>query len=362
MSKLMKKNLKQIKTYKPGKPIEEVKRELGLKNVIKLASNESPFPPSKKVRKAIQKKLSELNRYPDGGSFYLKDAIAEKYKIKPENIIIGNGSDEIIIFAIRTFCQKNDNIIIGEPTFLMYNINAQIENIKVNKVPLSNGVYDLEQIARKINKDTKIIFLANPNAPTSTYINKLSFNKFIKKVPKSCILFMDEAYYEFACAIKDYPDTLPLIKKKGLNLIVTRTFSKVYALAGLRVGYGIANSELISAMEKVRDPFNINSIAQTAAETAIKDKDYVKKVLKEVEKGKDHLYMELDKLEYEYFPSATNFILIKTKGDSKSIYEKLLKKGVIVREMSGWGMNGYIRVTIGTDAENKKFIAELKKI
>ena len=360
MNNLMKKNLTKIKTYKPGKPIEEVKRELGLKKVIKLASNENPFPPSNKVIKAITKKLPELNRYPEGGCFYLKQAISKKFKVKPENLIIGNGSDEIIIFAVRAFCSGRDEILIGDPTFLIYDIAAQVEGIKTVQVPFSDDTYDLDAMAKKLNKKTKLIFIANPNNPTGTYANKKAFEKFLKKIPKSCILFMDEAYYEFANTLKDYPDTMKLLNK--MNIIITRTFSKIYSLAGLRVGYGFAKPELIDAMDKVREPFNVNSIAQVAGVAALSDDKYLKKCLTAMEKGKDYLYMELDKLEYEYLPSATNFIVVKTKTEAKAVYQKLLKKGVIVREMSGWGMKGCIRVTIGTEAENKKFISELKRV
>lgn len=360
VDKLVKKQVLRIKPYKPGKPIEEVKRELGLKSAIKLASNENPFGPSKRVIKALKKALPGIHRYPDGGSYYLKEALSKKFRLKPGNFVLGNGSDELIVLCLKAFACESDEVIITRPTFLIYEIASSMENAVIVNVPMRNFRYDLNAIADKLTDKTKIVFIANPDNPIGTYVTKEELDRFLSKIGQSTIVFMDEAYYEFARRNKDYPDTLPLIEKK--NVIIARTFSKVYGMAGLRLGYAIGNRNLIGAMEKVREPFNVNSLAQAAGIAALKDDVYVKKVINQTDIGKRYLCESLRKLGYEFVPSATNFILINLKGDSQAVYNKLLKKGIIVREMGGWGLHGFIRVTIGTMGENKKFIKALAGI
>ncbi len=361
MSSLVNRNILKVKTYKPGKPIEEVKRQLKLKGrIIKMASNENTLSPSDRVISAIKGNLKSLNRYPDGGCFYLKKALAGKLRLKPENIIVGNGSDELIILALRAFTSKGDEVIIAKPTFLIYEIASSIEGVKVRTVPLKDFRYDLKGMAKKLNKNTKIVFIANPDNPTGSFVSRGEIDWFLRKVKRDTIVFFDEAYYEFARKLKDYPNTLKYLKKK--NIIITRTFSKIYSLAGLRVGYGLARKELIDPMNKVREPFNVNSLAQVAAEAALKDSVFVSKTLKLVNEGKDYLYRNLKFLGYNYVKSATNFVLINVGRNSRSIYEKLLTKGVIVRQMSPWGLNGFIRVTIGTMKENRRFIRAFKEV
>ncbi len=361
MSRLVNKNILKVKAYKPGKPIEEVKRELGLKGaVIKMASNENTLSPSRRVISAIKTNLGSLNRYPDGGCFYLKKELSNKLRLKPENIIVGNGSDELIVLALKAFTSGGDEVIIAKPTFLIYEIASMIEGVKIRTVPLRNFRYDLGGMAKCLNKNTKMVFIANPDNPTGSFVTRGEIDWFLRKVKKNTIVFFDEAYYEFARNVRGYPDTLKYLKKK--NIIITRTFSKIYSLAGLRVGYGLAKKELCEAMNKVREPFNVNSLAQVAAEAALKDNSFVSKTLKLTNEGKDYLYRNLKSLGYDYVKSATNFVLTNIGRNSKSIYEKLLRKGIIVRQMSPWGLNGFIRVTIGSMRENRRFIRALKEV
>ncbi len=357
---LIRKHLKNITSYQPGKPIQELKRELGLKKVIKLASNENPFPPPLSVRKALKKSLRELNRYPDAGGYYLKKAISKKFRTRPQNIILGNGSDEIIVLALRAWVEPDEEVIVGYPSFLIYEIQAKALGLRVVRSPLKNFRYDLEDIRKKINKKTKLIFIANPDNPNGSYLNFKEIKNFLKKIPKKVIVFFDEAYFEFAPP--DFPKSIEFVKR-GYNVIFTRTFSKVYGLAGLRIGYGIAKEELIQGLEKVREPFNVNSLAQISAEVALRDKKYLRKIVSYINREKKYIYEELGKLNLNYIKSATNFILIDLGGSCSSLKlsNYFLKRGVIIREMSPWGYKNFIRVTIGRHSENMRFIEILKK-
>ncbi len=361
MSKLANKRLLKIKTYKPGKPIEEVKRELGLKSVIKLASNENALPPSRRVLSSIFREARNINRYPDSGCFYLKRELARRFRLGPDNFIIGNGSDEVITFAMRAFLNRGQEAVIAKPTFLIYQIVARIEGVGVKYVPLKGYRYDLDSMKDAVTKKTKIIFIANPDNPTGTYVTKEELDRFMSGLRKDIIVFFDEAYYEFAKDLRDYPKTLKFLKA-GRNVIITRSFSKIYSLAGLRVGYGIADKDLIKTMNKVREPFNVNSLAQAAARAALKDKSFIIKTRRLVEEGKDLIYEELERMGIPYVPSVTNFILFDFGKEATRIYNKLLKKGVIVRNMKGWGLSGFLRVTIGTMKENRRFVKALEEV
>jgi len=361
MKRLAKSHLNKIKPYKPGKPIEELKRQLGLKDAIKMASNENALSPSSRVISSIAKAARDLNRYPDGGSFYLKKELAKRFRISPDNFIIGNGSDEVIVFAVRTFLKSGDEVIIAKPTFLVYDIASRVEGIRVKHVPLRDYRYDLEGMRKAITKKTRMIFIANPDNPTGTYVTRKEVARFMSGLRRDIIVVFDEAYYEFASERSDYPRTMRYFKKER-NVIILRTFSKIYSLAGLRVGYGIARRDLIESMNKVREPFNVNSLAQTAAIAAMYDEGFVKKTKRLIKMGKSYLYSELDIMGIMYIPSATNFILMEIGPDAPVIYKKLLKKGIIVRNMEAWGLSGFLRVTIGTDRENRRFIKALSDI
>lgn len=352
-----KKQLRRITNYKPGKPIEEVRRSLGLEEVYKLASNEIPFPPLY-IRQAINAELNNVNRYPESGSFYLRRKLAKSLRLNEQQLVFGNGSDEIITLALKAFINKGDEVIVSYPTFLIYEIQAKINDAKVVRVPSTNLCYDLDKIAAKVNKKTKIIFIANPDNPTGTYLNAREVRRFLAKIPKRVLVFFDEAYFEFAP--KDFPQSLKVLKQRG-NVIITRTFSKAYGLAGLRIGYGISSKEIAGILNKIREPFNINRFAQVAALAALNNKAFLKKVLAYVKAEKKYLYRELKKCKLSFIESATNFIVVNFKNNTGDLYNYLLKQGIIVRELKGWGLANYFRVTVGRRQENKKFISCLKK-
>ena len=349
---MFRKELKKINAYKPGKPIEEVKRSLKLDEVYKLASNEIPFPPSY-IRKAIAEEVKNISRYPESSSFYLRKALAKKLKVKGDQIVFGNGSDELITLALKALISKGDEVVVAYPTFLIYEIQAKIAGAKVIKVPLKNLRYSLSEIAKGVSKKTKIIFIANPDNPTGTYLSEKEVKDFLAKIPKRVLVFFDEAYFEFAPG--DFPQTLKFLKKRG-NIIMSRTFSKAYGLAGLRIGYGVTTKELAGILNKIREPFNINRFAQVAALAALKNKEFLKKVTAHIRNEKKYFYQELKRCKLSFTESATNFVLVDFKRDSSKLCDYLLKRGVIIRGLKGWGLKNFFRVTVGLSCENKKFI------
>ena len=349
---LFKKGLDKIKPYEPGKPIEEVKRALGLKEVYKLASNEIPFSPDY-IKRAVYEEINNINRYPEGSCFYLRKSLASKLKVKESQIVLGNGSDELITLTLRATIEDKDEVIIGCPTFLVYEIQAGVCGAKIIRVPLSNLRYDLESIAKKVTKKTKIIFIANPDNPTGTYVNQGQVEKFLKSIPKNILVFFDEAYFEFAPS--DFPKTFDFLRKRG-NIIISRTFSKVYGLAGLRIGYAISSEKIANVLNKIREPFNINRFAQVAALAALKNDKFMKNTRAYILNEKEYFYKELRRLNVSFKESATNFVLVDFKKDTSKLNNYLLKKGIIVRPLSGWGLKNYFRVTAGLRKENEKFI------
>jgi len=360
MSKLVKKSVFKIAPYVAGKPIEETKRQLGLKEVIKLASNENPLGPSPKALAALKKAAKEINRYPDAQSFYLKKKLAKSLGVEPGNLVLGNGSDELIDIIIKTFVEPEEAIVTSEATFLEYGIIAQVNGRRVKKAPLSYFKYDLGAIVKLLDAKTKLVFIANPNNPTGTYVNRKEVDEFLKKVPDNTVVVFDEAYDTFI-DVNDYPDTLKYLKARK-NIIILKTFSKAYGLAGVRIGYAITNAELASYMERVRQPFNVNSLAQAAASAALEDKKFLVKTRKAVLEGKKFLYAEFSKMGLGYVPSVANFILLDSGRDGVEIFKTMLRFGVIVRDMQQYGLKNYIRVTIGTKKENERLIRVLKKI
>ncbi len=348
-----------ITPYQPGRPIEEVKRELGLKEVIKLASNENPLGPSPKAVRAIKDALGKINRYPEGGCFYLRRDLSKKLKVGADNLIFGNGSDELIDIIIKTFCQEDEDILTSEVSFLEYKIIAQQNGRLVRTVPLKDFKYDLSALRKNIGPKTRVIFIANPNNPTGSYVHKKEVEDFLLSLPEDILVVFDEAYFEFVDQ-KDFPDTLEYLKK-GRNVMILRTFSKIYGLAGLRIGYGIAKKEFIQYLERCRQPFNVNLLAQEAALAALSDNTFVKKSKKIAAEGKEYLYQSLKEMGIEYIPSVTNFILLNLKRDGIEVFKKLLKKGVIIRDMRQYGLKDFIRVTVGLKEENVRFVKALKK-
>ena len=358
LTSLLRKCLREVAAYTPGKPIEEVKRELGIPSAIKLASNENPLGPSPKALEAVQRVLSELHRYPDAHCFYLRQRLSQHLGISPEEIIVGNGSDEIITIATRAFLDSEDEVVIAQPTFLIYRIAAQIAGVKIRQVPLRSFRYDLSAMRRAVNQRTKIVFIANPDNPTGTYVTKEEVEMFLQDLPSRTIVFFDEAYAELVDA-PDYPKTIPYLSKHPA--IITRTFSKAYGLAGLRVGYGVAPVQLVEAMHRVREPFNVNSIAQAGAMAALDDTEHLERTRCLLRQEKSLLYQTFQELGLEAIPSATNFILFKVGPKARELAQTLLRRGIIVREMQAWDLPHYIRVTIGLHEENRAFIQILKE-
>ncbi len=355
--------IEKLKPYEGGKPIEELQRELGIEGeIIKLASNENPLGASKKAKEAIKKATDKVYLYPDGNAYYLKKKMAAKLNIDMNNIIFGNGSDELIELIYRTFATNpDDEILYCYPTFIEYKIIGMGFNKKLIELPLNNYAYDIELLLDSINDKTKIIFLNTPNNPTGAAIPKKDINRVIDAVKdKNCLVVIDEAYYEYAIAEDDYEELLDLYKEN--NVIILRTFSKAYGLAGLRIGYGIAQKDIIDYLNRTRPPFNVNILAQEAAMAAIDDDEHIRESVKNNNEGKEFLYAEFEKLGIEYIKTYANFILFDTKKDANKIYEALLKKGVIVRSMAGYGYTTSLRVTIGTMDENRIFIEKLKEV
>jgi len=351
-------HLKNVSVYQPGKPIEEVQRELGLETVYKLASNENPLGPSKKAVQAMKNCAAGVHRYPDASCHYLRGELAGMLGVAENNLIFGNGSDEVIGFPMRAFVEPGQEVMVGSPTFLIYEIQAKALGLDVIISPLKNYRYDLDDMLARITGRTRLIYIANPDNPNGTYIDHETMERFLKKLPEHVLVFLDEAYCEFAP--EDFPRSVELFKA-GYNVIISRTFSKAYGLAGLRLGYACARPELISAMEKVREPFNVNLIVQEAARAALADVEHLRKVLTLTAREKNWLYRQLKKLRVEYVPSATNFILMDIKRDASPVCDMLLRDGIIVRNMKGWGYATHIRVTPGTRKQNRAFIASLQK-
>ncbi len=355
---LVRSSLKDLKVYKPGKPIEELRREFKLKEIYKLASNEIPFPPLY-LKKVVLRELSSVNRYPEAGCFYLRNILAKRLKVKRDQLIFGNGSDELIVLALRTFVERGDSVLVGYPTFLIYELQSKVHQAKVVRIPLVNYRYDLLKMAKAVDRHTKIVFIANPDNPHGSYVTHKELEGFLEKIPQNVLVFLDEAYYEFVDK-KDYPDSLYFLKNRG-NIIITRTFSKAYGLAGLRIGYGITTQKIASLLNKVREPFNVNRIAQICAYHALLNKKFLKKTKEYIKKEKFYLYQELRKLKLEFVESVTNFVLVNFKRDTKTLYNYLLRRGVIIRELSSWGMKNFFRVTVGLHKENSRFIRYLKE-
>ncbi len=355
-SNVVKKSILNISPYIPGKPIEEVKREYGIKDIIKLASNENPLGPSKLAIKGIKKKLKELNLYPESSVYYLRKSLSEYLRVKEDMLMFGNGSNELEQLIAETFVEPGDEVMFSSLSFVVYSIVTDITGGIPIQVPHKNFRHDIDRFIEKLSEKTKLIFLCNPNNPTGTIITKDEFEKLMQNVSQKTIVVLDEAYFEYV-EDKNYPDGIKYLPKYK-NLIVLRTFSKIYGLAGLRIGYGIAAPDIVNFIERVRPPFNVNSLAQVAALYSLKDKEHVRKTIKVNNTGKKFLEKEFDKLKIEYIKSHANFIFVKFKYASKFVFEELLKKGIIIRPF----FDNFARITIGTMEQNKRLIKELKKI
>ncbi len=350
--------LAKIKPYVPGKPIEEVKRELGLTEVIKLASNENPYGPSKEAVKAMEEALGNISLYPDGRSYLLKESLARELDLTAEEIIVGNGSDEIIKLISETYLNPGDNIVQAKTTFSEYEFGALLMGAEVKKVPLKEFTHDLTSMKAAIDPKTKLVYICNPNNPTGTMVTKAELTAFLQDIPKGIVVIIDEAYIEYV-EKDNYFDSLQLMA--DYPVIVLRTFSKIYGLAGLRVGYGLAKEEFICALEKTREPFNVNLLGQIASRAALLDHKHKEWSYANNLKVKLKFYKECKKRNIEYIKSQTNFVLIKVNA-ADNIFAELLKKGVIIRSGSSFGLSEYIRVTLGTENQMAKFWQAMDEI
>jgi histidinol-phosphate aminotransferase len=349
-----------IAPYEPGKPIEELERELSVHDAIKLASNENPLPPSDRVRDAISAALVHLNRYPDGSAFYLRQALAKKHGVTQDQVVLGNGSNELIELLVRTFLRPGDEAVVPHPSFVVYPMIVQAAGGIRVMVMLKDYRLDLEAMARAVTPLTKMVFIANPNNPTATMVTADEVETFMGRIPDRTIVVCDEAYMEFAFG-PDFPDTLNYVKQ-GRRVVTLRTFSKATSLAGLRVGYGVADADAISLMNRIRQPFNVNSLAQVAALAALEDEAHVLECVRMNEAGRHFLYEEFKTLGIRYVPSRANFILVDVGRSAAEIYQKLLQQGVIVRPMTPFGMETALRITVGTPEENRKLAKALKAV
>ncbi|HAF08341.1 MAG: Histidinol-phosphate aminotransferase [candidate division TA06 bacterium 32_111] len=357
-----KKQLKNIQNYVPGKPIEEVKRELKLKaEIFKLASNENPLGPSPKALKVVKDSLNQINFYPDDNNFYLKKRLSEKLKVKEEMLILGNGSVEIINSIIFSFTEKKDRVLRPSPSFIMFKISSLINGCKIVEIPHKNFKNDVSSIVNAIKKSKfKIVYLDNPNNPLGSMIFEDELKYLLRNVPSDTLVLLDEAYNDYMDDRLRIDSTKFL--KKYKNLIILRTFSKIYGLAGLRIGYGVANGEIVSVLQKVRLPFNVNLLAQKAALAAIDDYKHLKESKKLNDKGIKFLTENLKKMGFFVIDSYTNFVTFDCGCDSKVIFEKLQKKGVIVRPIDNYGLKTFLRVTTSTERGNKIFVEKLKEV
>lgn len=352
--------VKHLSAYQAGKPTEELERELGISNIVKLASNENPlgFPTS--AKQAILAELNNLTRYPDSNGFYFKQKIAEKFKLQPEQITLGNGSNDLLELIARTFASEGDEIIYSEYAFIVYPLVTQAINATAVVVPAKDWGHDLTGFLQHITEKTKLIYIANPNNPTGTFLTAKQIEDFLKQVPPRVIVVLDEAYTEFTPIDQRVP-AFELLKKYP-NLVVCRTMSKAYGLAGLRIGYAVSNAEIADLFNRVRQPFNCNSLALAAATAVLNDQEYLTQTAENNQLGLTQLMTFFQQKGLEYIPSKANFITLDLKQPALPIYQALLHKGVIVRPVAGYGMPNHLRISIGLPEENQKFIQALTEV
>ena len=353
--------LGEISVYQPGRPIEEVARELGVpeSSVIKLASNENPLGPSAKAVAAMRHVLDNIHLYPDGNAYYLKQKLSAMLEVTHEHLLLGNGSNEIIEFVGHALLSPGAEVIVSQYCFAVYPLITKLLNARLVSVPARNHGHDLTAMLGAITPQTRVVFVANPNNPTGTVVTPTELKQFVENAPERVLICLDEAYIEFLDGAVDF---LPLIRSgKKLNLLLMRTFSKIYGLAGLRVGYGIAHPELIGTLEKARQPFNLNSLAQAAALAALDDREHVEKTRRNNAVGLRFFSEGFRNLGLEFIPSSANFILVRV-GDGEGIFKRLQEQGIIVRPMGGYQLGEWIRITIGTPEQNQRCLRALSSM
>jgi len=348
--------VRALRPYVPGKPIEELEREYGVQNAIKLASNENPLGPSPLALAAARDALPEIARYPDGGGFALKRALSARLGVDTGQITLGNGSSDVIEFAARIFLAPGDEAVFSQHAFAMYRIITQAIGGRCVEVPARDWGHDLDGMARAVTARTRLVFVTNPNNPTGTWFGRAALRAFLERVPTRVLVVLDEAYFEYVDD-PDYPDGIALLNEFP-NLVVARTFSKVYGLAGLRVGYSVSSAALADLLNRVRPPFNVNSLALAAAEAALADDEHLRKTVQLNRDGMRQLTDGLRGLGLPYIPSAGNFVCVEV-GDAARVYEQLLRRGVIVRPVANYGMPRHLRITVGLREENHRFLEAL---
>ena len=349
--------LRELVAYEPGKPVEDLARELGIPHgeIIKLASNENPLGPSPKARQAMIDTIERAHFYPDGGGYYLREAIAEHVGLSMANVILGNGSNEIIEFLGHAYLQPEDEVVVAKHSFAVYRLMAQLFGAKVVDVPDPDFIADLDGMLAAITPKTKEVFIANPNNPTGTMVFQEDIDRFMDRVPEHVMVVFDEAYYEF---LDKAPDVLKYVRA-GRNVVVLRTFSKIQGLANLRIGYGLAAPEIIEVLQKARQPFNANGIAQAGALAGLRDAAHMDETRRVTHEGRGFLQSEFLDMGLEFVPSHANFVLVRV-GDGKKVFDALLRRGIIVRAMGSYGLPEWIRVSVGTMPQNEVFIAALR--
>jgi histidinol-phosphate aminotransferase len=350
--------IERLVPYEPGKPIEELERELGISGSIKLASNENPVGPSPAVVEAIMQNAPKINLYPDGDCFYLKAALAAHLGVTRDHLIVGNGSNELLELVLRALLQPGDETVSAAGAFVVYDLSTRAMGGRAVQVPMKKHAHDLAAMARAVTDRTRVVFVANPNNPTGTAVGAREFGRFLDDIPAEVMVVVDEAYYEYV-DLRSYPDTLKMVADGRDNLVVLRTFSKAYGLAGLRVGFGVAAPPVVAALNKVRQPFNVNLLAQVAALAALADQEHVRKVVSLCRRERRRLEKAFAAASLEFVPSQGNFILVRVGHGARETYRSLLSRGVIVRPMGGYGYPDWLRVTVGLPEENDRFLREL---
>ncbi len=354
-------NIESIQPYRPGKPIEQVVRELGIKGPVeKLASNENPLGPSPRALAAVRKRLDQVHFYPEDSCFYLRKRLAELWKVDMESVLVGNGAVELIYLACLAYLEPSDELVMSAGSFIMAKIGTRIMNSRLVEVPTRDYTHDLDRVLASITDKTKIVYLDNPINPLGTIVTRDQLNDFIAQVPEHVLVIMDDAYADYISTRK-YPSTIDYCRQ-GRNVMMLRTFSKIYGLAGLRVGYGIAKPEIIATIGKCRLPFNVNRAVQEAAVAALDDRLHVSRSRRNNEAGKAYLYKEFERLKVFYIPSYANFIFANFAVDATLVFERLQRLGVIARTVREYGFPNALRVTVGTPAQNKRFIKALEQV
>ena len=352
--------LRAIRPYVPGKPIEEVQREYGLRDVIKLASNENPLGPSPKALAAMEAALRRLNFYPDGQSYVLRHALARHLEVAPEQVIVGNGADGLIVQTCLAYLDEGDEVIVSRSSFPVYDIYTHAMRARLVKVPLRDYRLDLEGMARAITERTKIVFVCNPNNPTGTIVTAEEVDAFLRRVPDHVLVVFDEAYYQYVDSDR-YPDTLRYVREGRENVLVMRTFSKVYGLAGVRLGYGVGHAETLAPLWQVKEPFAVNLLAEAAGVAALEDEAFVRRSVEMNRQGRQYLYRAFERLGLFYLQSHTNFVTVRIGPQAGEVAQRLLERGVIVRPCSGYDLPEFLRITVGSPEQNERLVRALEE-